>query len=50
MDGKKERRADVYKELETPTTENGFIKSGIQMRTKLKHLKEDYYNVKRENN
>lgn len=33
MDGKKVRHADVYKELEAPTTENGFIKSGVQMRT-----------------
>ncbi|XP_071572575.1 uncharacterized protein [Temnothorax nylanderi] len=49
MDGKKYKHIDVYKSLESDMKQAGFVKSGIQMRLKMKHLKEMYYKCKRNN-
>lgn len=49
MDGKRHKHIDIYKSLEPKMREIGFIKSGAQMKTKLKHLKEIYFKCKRNN-
>jgi len=49
MDEKKYKHIDIYKSLEPAMKEAGFIKSGEQMKLKMKHLKEMYYKCKRNN-
>ncbi|XP_071652856.1 uncharacterized protein [Temnothorax longispinosus] len=49
MDGKRHKHIDIYKSLEPNMKEMGFIKTGAQMKTKLKHLKEAYFKCKRSN-
>ncbi|KYN28556.1 hypothetical protein ALC57_02025, partial [Trachymyrmex cornetzi] len=49
MDGKRHKHIDIYKSLEPKMKEMGFIKTGAQMKTKLKHLKEIYFKCKRNN-
>ncbi|XP_018374450.1 PREDICTED: uncharacterized protein LOC108768500 [Trachymyrmex cornetzi] len=50
MDGKRHKHIDIYNSLEPSMKEMGFIKSGVQMKVKLKHLKEMYFKCKRNNN
>lgn len=50
MDGKRHKHIDIYNSLEPSMKEMGFIKSGAQMKIKLKHLKEIYFKCKRNNN
>lgn len=50
MDGKRYKHIDIYNLLELIMKEMGFIKSGAQMKIKLKHLKEIYFKCKRNNN
>lgn len=50
MDGKRFKHIDIYNSLESSMKEMGFIKSGAQMKIKLKHLKEMYFKCKRNNN
>lgn len=50
MDGKRHKHIDIYNSLESRMKEMGFIKTGAQMKTKLKHLKEMYFKCKRNNN
>ncbi|XP_026827665.1 ras guanine nucleotide exchange factor P-like [Ooceraea biroi] len=49
MDGKRHKHIDIYNSLEPAMKEMGFIKSGAQMKIKLKHLKEQYFKCKRNN-
>jgi hypothetical protein len=49
MDGKRHKHIDIYKSLEPNMKEMGFIKTGAQMKTKMKHLKEAYFKCKRNN-
>ncbi|EFN84016.1 hypothetical protein EAI_09922, partial [Harpegnathos saltator] len=49
MDGKRHKHIDIYNSLEPKMREIGFIKTGAQMKTKLKHLKEIYFKCKRNN-
>lgn len=50
MDEKHHKHRDIYNSLEPRMKEMDFIKSGAQMKTKLKHLKEMYFKCKRNNN
>ncbi|XP_071571470.1 uncharacterized protein [Temnothorax nylanderi] len=47
IDGEKYKHIDVYKSLESNMKQAGFVKSGIQIKLKMKHLKEMYYKCKR---
>ncbi|KYN22017.1 Zinc finger protein with KRAB and SCAN domains 2, partial [Trachymyrmex cornetzi] len=50
MDGKRHKHTDIYNSLEPSMKEMGFLKSGAQMKIKLKHLKDIYIKCKRNNN
>lgn len=50
MDGKRCKHIEIYESLEPTMKKMGFPKTGAQMKTKLKHLKELYLKCKRNNN
>lgn len=50
LDGKRYRNADIFKTVEEELKKRSFFKSALQIRTRWKSLKLQYYKAKRNNN